>query len=79
VLNKLTNAETSERDNTIYKEYVQRLNNSGYELIRGFKQLTKQDENSALALVEKLQKPDLRTLALIGILQGLSALLTEPA
>ena len=65
------------RDKTIYQSFAQRLDNVGYDLSRGFKSLTKHDENDALALVEKLQRPDLRTFALIGILNGLDGLLTE--
>ena len=78
-LNNLSKPDTNARDRTIYQTYVQRLDNTGYEVAKGFKGLTRQDENAALALVEKLQKPDLRTFALIGILQGLDGLLTEPA
>lgn len=78
-LNNLLKPDANARDKTIYQSYVQRLDNAGYDLAKGFTGLTKQDENAALALVEKLQKPDLRTFALIGILLGLDGLLTEPA
>lgn len=78
-LNNLSKPDTKARDKAIYQTYVQRLDNSGYELTKGFRGLTKQDENGALTLVEKLQKADLRTFALIGILLGLDGLLTEPA
>ena len=78
-LNNLSKPDANARDKTIYQTYVQRLDNSGYELTKGFKGLIKQDENGAMALVEKLQKPDLRTFALIGILLGLDGLLTKPA
>jgi len=71
-LNNLTRPEDGARDKTVYQDYVLRLDNSGHELTKGFNGLTKQDENSALALVEKLQKRDLRTFALIGILLGLN-------
>lgn len=77
-LNHLAKPEVNARDKTTYQNYVQRLDNSGYELTKGFHGLTKQDENDALALVEKLQKRDLRTFALIGILLGLDQLLLEP-
>jgi hypothetical protein len=77
-LNSVSVPDTNARDNAIYQAYVQRLDNSGYELTKGFNGLTKQDENGALALVEKLQKSDLRTFALIGILLGLDGLLKEP-
>jgi hypothetical protein len=77
-LNSLSKPDTNARDKSIYQTYVRRLDNSGYELTKGFKGLVKQDENDALALVEKLQKPDLKTFALIGILLGLDGLLTQP-
>jgi len=73
-LNNIGAPDVGGRDNTIYQNYVQRLDNSGYELTNGFSGLTKQDENSALALVERLQKRDLKTFALIGILMGLDQL-----
>lgn len=78
-LNNSSKPDPNTRDKTIYRAYVQRLDNVGYELTKGFKELTKQDESEALALVEKLQKPDLRTFALIGILLGLDGHLTQPA
>ena len=76
-LNNFPPPATNARDKTLYQTYVQRLDNSGYELNKGFQGLTKQDENTALTLVEKLLKPDLRTFAFIGILLGLDQLLTE--
>jgi hypothetical protein len=75
-LNNLPQPDAGARDKATYQTYVQRLDNSGYELTKAFKALTKHDENSALALVEKLQKTDLRTFALIGILLGVDELLT---
>jgi hypothetical protein len=77
-LNNFSKPDAGERNKTIHQTYVRRLDNVGHELTKGFKALTKQDENEALALVEKLQKPDLRTFALIGILLGLDGLLTQP-
>ena len=62
-----------------YQSFAQRIDNVGYDLSKGFKSLTKHDENDALALVEKLQKPGLRAFALVGILTGLDGLLTEQA
>jgi hypothetical protein len=78
-LNNLPKPDPGAHDETIYQNYVERLNNAGYELTKGFTGLTKQDENGALALVEKLQKPDLKTFALIGILLGLDGHLAQPA
>jgi hypothetical protein len=75
-LNNLSQPDRGARDKTIYQTYVQRLDNSGYELTKAFKGLAGHDENAALALVEKLQKSDLRTFALIGILLGVDGLLT---
>ena len=72
-LNSLSKPEKDAED------YVQRLDNLGHELTRAFKGLTKQDENDALGLVEKLQKRDLKTFALIGILLGLEELTTRPS
>jgi hypothetical protein len=77
-LNDISKPDTDAHDRSSYQSYVQHLDNVGYELTKGFTGLTKQDENEALALVEKLQKPDLRTYALIGILLGLDNLLTIP-
>lgn len=78
-LNNLSRPDMDGRDKNFYQTYVQNIDNAGYELSKGFKGLTNQDENGALGLVEKLQKPDLRTFALIGILLGLDGLLTETA
>jgi|GEM_PF-2566162 len=77
-LNNLAIPEAGARDKPVYQNYIQRLDNSAYELTKGFNGLTKQDENSALALVEKVQKRDLRTFALIGILLGLDQLFLDP-
>jgi hypothetical protein len=76
-LNNVSESDMSARDKTIYQSFGQRLDNVGYDLSKGFRSLTKHDENDALALVEKLQKPGLRTFALIGILTGLDGLLAE--
>ena len=76
-LNNLPKPDDNARDNPVYQSWVQRLDNSGYELTKAFKGLTKEDDNAAMALVEKLQKPDLRTFALIGILLGLDALVDD--
>lgn len=78
-MNSLSKPDANARDKAMYQDYVQRLDNTAHELTKGFNGLTRQDENSAMALVEKLQKPDLRTFALIGILLGVDGLLTEPA
>ncbi len=78
-MNNLSKPDANARDKTAYHTYVQRLDNTGHELTKGFKGLTRQDANSAMALVEKLQKPDLRTFALVGILLGVDGLLTAPA
>ncbi len=59
------------------QEFVRNLDNTGYQLSRSFKELAKTDENSAISLVDQLKKPDLRTFALIGVLQGLSETLKK--
>jgi hypothetical protein len=77
-MNNFSKPDADARNKTVYQTYVQRLDNSAQELTKGFKGLTKEDENSAMAFVEKLQNPDLRTFALIGVLLGLDAILTGP-
>jgi hypothetical protein len=76
-LNNFSKPDANVRDKTISQTYVQRLDNLGYEVSKGFRSLTKQNENSALALVERLEKPDLKTFALIGILQGVGGEFTD--
>ena len=61
-----------------YQNYVRDMDNVGHDLTKGFKSLTRQDQNSAVAIVERLQQSDLRTLSLIGILQAADELLSEP-
>jgi hypothetical protein len=78
-LNNVSESDMTARDKAVYQSFAQRIDNVGYDLSKGFKSLTKHDENDALALVEKLQKPGLRAFALIGILTGLDGLLTEQA
>lgn len=74
-LNNLPKPDSGVSDRKPYEQYVRNLDNAGNELRKSFKGLTKKDENGAIALAEKVQKPDLRTFAMIGILQGLDELL----
>jgi hypothetical protein len=75
-LNNLPKPDSGERDpKSSYQNYVRVLDNTGYELTKGFQALASKDQDGALALIDKLQKPDLRTFALIGVLQGLEGLL----
>jgi hypothetical protein len=76
-LNNVSRPDSSASDKKPYQQYVRNLDNTGYQLVRGFKELTKKDENGAVALVEKLQKPDLRIFATIGILFGMNDLLAN--
>lgn len=78
-LDNVARPDAGARDKTNYRDYIGRLNYLGHGLTLHFNELTKQDEYGALALVDKLQKPDFRTFALIGILSGLEELLKEPA
>ena len=71
------NKPTTPRDQTPYQEYVRNLDNTGYQVIRGFKDLTTKDENASISLVNQIHKSDLRTFALIGILSGLDDLLVK--
>lgn len=75
VLNNLPMPANTSDQKKSNQERVRSLDNAGYELTKGFRGLTKKDENGALALVDKLNKPDFRTFALIGILLGLDSLL----
>lgn len=75
-LNNL-NKPTTPRGEEPYQEYVRYLDSTGFQVIRGFKELTVSDEDAAVALVDQLHKPDLRPFALIGILTGLEDLLAK--
>ena len=76
VLNDL-DKPTTPRDQESYQEYVRKLDQTGYQIIRGFKALTLSDEDAAIALVDQFHKSDLRPFALIGILSGLKELLSR--
>ncbi|HEX5886009.1 MAG TPA: hypothetical protein VFY67_15805 [Pyrinomonadaceae bacterium] len=78
-MNNLSQPDASARNTTAYQTYVQLLDNTGHELTKAFTRLTTQDQNGALALVEKLEKRDLKTFALIGVLLGLDELLVTPS
>ena len=71
------NSPTSLQDPARYQEFVRSLDNTGYQLIKGFKELTTKDENAAISLVNQIHTSDLRTLALIGVVLGLDDLLAE--
>ena len=76
VLNS-SNKPTTPRDQQLYQRYLRNLDNTGYEVIRGFKELTTKDENAAISLTDQVHKTDLRPFALIGILSGLNDLLAK--
>ena len=76
VLNS-SNKPTTPRDQQPYQQYLRNLDNTGYEVVRGFKELTTKDENAAISLTDQVHKTDLRTFALIGILSGLNDLLAK--
>ena len=78
-MNNFSPPDASARDTTAYQTYVQRLDNSGHELAKAFTRFTTQDQNGALALVEKLEKRDLKTFALVGVVLGLDGLLSMPS
>lgn len=54
-----------------YQTYVWKLNGAEYQLTKHFQDLTKNSDEEALMLVERIDKPDSRTFALLGILQGI--------
>jgi hypothetical protein len=72
-----SNKPTTPRDQQPYHEYLRNVDNTGYQVIRGFKELTTKDENAAISLIDQVYKTDLRTFALIGILSGLNDLLAK--
>ena len=71
------NKPTTPRVQEPYQEYVRKLNQTGYQISRGFKALTVSETDAALALVGQVHKSDLRPFALIGILSGLTDLLAK--
>lgn len=68
---------TTPRDQEPYQEYVRKLDQTGYQIIRSFKALIVSDEDAAIPLVDQFHKSDLRPFALIGILLGLTDLLAK--
>jgi uncharacterized protein YnzC (UPF0291/DUF896 family) len=76
-LNNVSEPDSRASDTQPYYQYVRNLDSTGYQLTRGFKELTKKDEHGAIALIEKIQKPDLRTFAVVGILLGVNDLLSN--
>jgi hypothetical protein len=72
-LNSVPRPDRKAGDKKLYQQYLRSLDNTGYQLIRGFGELTRKDEVGALALCENLRQPELRAFALIGALQGLDA------
>jgi hypothetical protein len=72
-LKGVTRPDRNAGDKKLYQQYLRGLDNTGYQLIRGFRELTRKDEISVLSRSENLRQPDLRAFALIGILQGLDA------
>jgi len=70
-LDRVTRPDANARDRKPFQEYLRELNKTGYLLSSAFRGLARKDEAGALGLSGRLQKPDLRTFALVGILQGL--------
>ena len=54
-----------------YQKYAWQLSGAEYQLTAGFKDLAKKSNEEALILIEKIDKPESRTFALLGILLGL--------
>jgi hypothetical protein len=54
-----------------YQVYVWRLNGVESQVVAQFKDLTRNGSDEALTLVERIDKPESRTFALLGILRGL--------
>ncbi|HEU4434977.1 MAG TPA: hypothetical protein VFR51_16450 [Pyrinomonadaceae bacterium] len=71
------NRPTTPRADARYQEYIRNLDNTGDQVIAGFRDLTTKDENAAISLVDQIRTSDLRTFALIGILSGLNDLIAK--
>lgn len=54
-----------------YQAYVWKLNGVESQVVTQFKDLTRNGSEEALTLVERIDKPESRTFALLGILQGM--------
>jgi hypothetical protein len=54
-----------------YQAYVWKLNGVESQVVTQFKDLTRNASEEALTLVERIDKPESRTFALLGILQGM--------
>jgi hypothetical protein len=74
-LNDIAKPDAGTNDDKV--QYVQDLNNLGYQLAKVFKELAKENESAALALAEQLKQPDLRTYARLGCAIGLDSLLAS--
>ena len=57
-----------------YQTYVWKLNGAEYQVTTQFKELTETGREEALTLVERIDKPESRTFALLGILHGMRQL-----
>lgn len=77
VLNSPNKPTTPRDQQQPYQEYVRNFDNTGYQVIRGFKELTTKDENAAISLMDQVYESDLRTFSLLGILSGLNDLLAK--
>lgn len=69
----LNSAAMPERGDDLrpYQTYVWRLNGAEYQVTTQFKDLTSKGSEEALTLVERIEKPESRTFALLGILHGM--------
>lgn len=69
----LNNVSMPERGDDVkpYQRYAWQLNGAEYQLTKGFKDLAKTSNEDALILIEKIEKPESKTFALLGILLGL--------
>jgi len=69
----LNSVSMPERGNDLrpYQTYVWKLNGVEYQVTTQFKDLTRNGSDEALTLVERIDRPESRTFALLGILHGL--------
>lgn len=71
-LNSVSMRKRDDNDQQAYQRSVWKLNGVEYQVTKGFRSLAKDDEEGALLLVEKIDKPESKSFALLGVLHGMS-------
>ena len=76
-LNSVVQPDSGAPDRQTHDQFVRSLSFEAQSLTMSFKTLSKTDQNRALALAEQIQKPDLRSFAMIGIILGVDQTLSS--